>query len=439
MTNSTSPASAPALLGCIADDFTGATDLANMLVRGGMRTVQTIGIPSASSAAGSGLQADALVVALKSRTLPAAEAVAQSLAALRWLQQRGCRQFFFKYCSTFDSTDAGNIGQVTQALMLALGTDFSIACPAFPENGRTVYRGHLFVGDVLLNQSGMQHHPLTPMTDANLMRVLQRQMAARVGLLRYDTVALGAAAVRQRIEDLRAEGVAVAIADAVSNQDLYTLGEACAGLPLITGGSGVALGLPANFVRAGLLAESAQAAQLPAIDGNCAILAGSASLATNAQVAHWRERHPALRIDPLALAQEGLEPVMARALAFVEEHRDQGPVLIYATATVDEVKAVQQQLGAAEAGHLVERALAGIACGLHARGVRKFVVAGGETSGAVVQALGVKALRIGPQIDPGVPATATLDADPIALALKSGNFGSIDFFEKAVRCLNRQS
>ena len=248
MINSTSPASA--LLGCIADDFTGATDLANMLVRGGMRTVQTIGIPSASSvtssAAGSGLQADALVVALKSRTLPAAEAVAQSLAALRWLQQQGCRQFFFKYCSTFDSTDAGNIGQVTQALMLALGTDFSIACPAFPENGRTVYRGHLFVGDVLLNQSGMQHHPLTPMTDANLMRVLQRQTAARVGVLRYDTVALGAAAVRQRIEELRAEGVAVAIADAVSNQDLYTLGEACAGLPLITGGSGVALGLPAT-------------------------------------------------------------------------------------------------------------------------------------------------------------------------------------------------
>jgi uncharacterized protein YgbK (DUF1537 family) len=438
MTN-ISPPSGQALLGCIADDFTGATDLANMLVRGGMRTVQTIGIPAAASSAASGLQADALVVALKSRTLPVAEAVEQSLAALRWLQQQGCRQFFFKYCSTFDSTDAGNIGQVTQALMEALRADFSIACPAFPENGRTVYRGHLFVGDVLLNESGMQNHPLTPMTDANLVRVLQRQTAARVGLLRYDTVAQGEAAVRQRIESLRAEGVAMAIADAVSDQDLYTLGTACAGLTLITGGSGVALGLPGNFARAGLLSESAQAAQLPDIGGACAVLAGSASLATNAQVAHWRERHPALRIDPLALAREGLAPIVAQALAFAGRHRDDGPVLIYATATADEVKAVQQQLGVAEAGHLVERALAGIAVGLHAGGVRKFVVAGGETSGAVVQALGVQALRIGPQIDPGVPATATLGADPIALALKSGNFGSVDFFEKAVRCLNRQS
>jgi uncharacterized protein YgbK (DUF1537 family) len=437
MSNSNASTSGAALLGCIADDFTGATDLANMLVRGGMRTVQTIGVPPAA-AAGAGLQADALVVALKSRTLPAAEAIAQSLAALRWLQQQGCRQFFFKYCSTFDSTDAGNIGQVTQALMLALGTDFSIACPAFPENGRTVYRGHLFVADALLNESGMQHHPLTPMTDANLVRVLQRQTAARVGLLRYDTVALGAAAVRARIDALRAGGVALAIADAVSDRDLHTLGEACADLVLITGGSGVALGLPANFARAGLLAGSAQAAQLPPIDGACAILAGSASLATNAQVAHWRERHPALRIDPLALARDGLAPIVAQALNFAEHHRDagDGPVLIYATATAEQVKAVQQQLGAAQAGELVERALAAIATGLHACGMRKFVVAGGETSGAVVQALGVKALRIGPQIDPGVPATATLGPDPIALALKSGNFGSDDFFEKAVRCLD---
>ena len=232
-----------ALLGCIADDFTGATDLANMLVRGGMRTVQTIGVP----AAGTRIEADALVVALKSRTIAAEEAVAQSLAALEWLRAQGCRQFLFKYCSTFDSTDKGNIGPVADALLDALKDDFTIACPAFPENGRTIYRGNLFVGDVLLNESGMESHPLTPMTDPNLVRVLQRQTKSKVGLIRYDVIAKGADAVREKIAALRAEGVRLAIADAISDADLYVLGDACAALTLITGGSGIALGLPKNF------------------------------------------------------------------------------------------------------------------------------------------------------------------------------------------------
>lgn len=417
------------MLGCIADDFTGATDLANMLVRGGMRTVQTIGIPEEMPA----VAADALVIALKSRTIPAADAVAQSLAALRWLQQQGCTQFFFKYCSTFDSTAAGNIGRVTEALLHELGIDFTIACPAFPENGRTIYRGYLFVADGLLNESGMENHPLTPMTDANLVRVLQAQTKAKVGLLRYDTVALGTAAITERIAALRADGVRMAIADAVSDRDLHVLGEACAELKLITGGSGIALGLPENFRRAGLLHAATEAAHLPKVDGLSAVLAGSASKATNAQVAAWKASRPAFRIDPLALA-DGVD-VVAQALAFADQHIDAAPVLIYATATPDEVKAVQKKLGVEQAGHLVEQALAAVARGLHASGVRRFVVAGGETSGAVVQALGVRALRIGQQIDPGVPATVTLEAQPIALALKSGNFGSVDFFEKALRHL----
>ncbi|MGF6997992.1 3-oxo-tetronate kinase [Paraburkholderia sp. GAS32] len=425
-----------ALLGCIADDFTGATDLANMLVRGGMRTVQTIGVPASNDA----VEADALVVALKSRTIPAADAVAQSLAALDWLRAQGCRQFFFKYCSTFDSTDAGNIGPVTDALLDALSaevgaTAFTIACPAFPENGRTIYRGYLFVGDTLLNESGMENHPLTPMRDANLVRVLQRQTGSKVGLVRYDTVAKGVSAVRDSLDALCGDGVRIAIADAVSDADLYVLGEACADLTLITGGSGVALGLPANFRRAGLLAEGNDAAQLPRVEGWSAVLAGSASKATNAQVAAWRETRPAFRIDPLAAARG--EPVVEQALAFAQPYLDKAePVLIYATATPDEVKAVQRELGVNEAGHLVESTLASIARGLRKRGVRKFVVAGGETSGAVVQALDVHTLRIGAQIDPGVPATATTDADPLALALKSGNFGTTDFFEKALRHLD---
>ena len=414
------------LLGCIADDFTGATDLANMLVRGGMRTVQSIGIPSAEVAAG--LDADAVVIALKSRTTPVGEAVAESQAALQWLREQGCEQIFFKYCSTFDSTAAGNIGQVSEALLKALGSDFTLACPAFPENGRTIFRGHLFVQDQLLNESGMQHHPLTPMTDANLVRVLQAQTTLPVGLLRYDSVAQGVDAVRAKIAELRQKGVAMAIADALSDADLYTLGAACADLPLLTGGSGLALGLPENFRRAGKLRDL-DAASLPSVAGGEVVLAGSASAATNAQVDAWLEaERPALRIDPLALAAG--EPVVAQALAFVQAQ--QGTVLIYATSTPEQVKAVQRQLGVERAGALVENALGEIARGLRDDGVRRFVVAGGETSGAVVKALGVRLLQIGAQIDPGVPATVSSGGEPLALALKSGNFGGRDFFSKAL-------
>lgn len=417
------------LLGCIADDFTGATDLANMLVRGGMRTVQSIGIPGPDVLAD--LDADAIVIALKSRTIPAAEAVAQSLEALQWLQDRGCEQIFFKYCSTFDSTAAGNIGQVSEALLEKLGSDFTLACPAFPENGRTIFRGHLFVQDQLLNECGMQNHPLTPMTDANLVRVLQSQTQQKVGLLRYDSVSQGVEKVRARIAELRADGVSMAVADALSDADLYTLGEACADLPLLTGGSGLALGLPGNFRKAGKLRDI-DASKLEDISGGEVVLAGSASVATNGQVAAWLEANrPALRIDPLALADG--KPVVEQALAFA---RDAGQtVLIYATSSPDEVKAVQQKLGVERAGALVEDALGQIANGLLQAGVRRFVVAGGETSGAVVQALGVQLLKIGAQIDPGVPATQSTGAQPLAMALKSGNFGGRDFFDKALKQL----
>ncbi|WP_370653425.1 3-oxo-tetronate kinase [Caballeronia sp. Lep1P3] len=424
---------ADALLGCIADDFTGATDLANMLVRGGMRTVQTIGVPEVDAR----IEADAIVVALKSRTIPAADAVRQSLDALQWLRAQGCRQFVFKYCSTFDSTDEGNIGPVADALLDALGSDFTIACSAFPETGRTIFRGNLFVGDVLLSESGMEHHPLTPMTDPNLVRVLQRQTQSKVGLIRYDAIAKGADAVRARIGELKRDGVRLAIADAISDADLHTLGEACRDLPLITGGSGIALGLPQNFRATGLLAHAEHAADLPGIEGKAVVLAGSASKATNAQVAQWRASKPSLRIDPLALARG--EPVVDEAVEFARNQT----ALIYATTSPDEVKAVQKELGVERAGQLVEDALASIARRLRDHGVTKFVVAGGETSGAVVQALGVRSLRIGPQIDPGVPATQSIGADddthtqaPLALALKSGNFGATDFFEKALNALN---
>ncbi len=421
------------ILGVIADDFTGATDVASMLVRAGMRTVQVIGVPDRPPP-----DADAVVVALKTRAIPPAEAVREALAALRWLQTAGMRQCYFKYCSTFDSTSAGNIGPVTEALMEALGAAFAIACPAFPENGRTVFRGHLFVGDELLSDSGMRHHPLTPMTDANLVRVLQAQSTRAVGLIRYDTIAQGADAVRDRVATLQRSGKTLAIADATTNDDLRTLATACADLPLLTAGSGLALGLPAVYAERGWLVPDARADALDATTDRAAVLAGSCSLATNAQVQRWRDAgRPAFAIDPRALARG--EPVADDALAWAASRAGE-PVLVCATAPPDRLRAVQAALGAMQAGALIESCLARIARGLVASGVRRLIVAGGETSGAVVQALGVKQLRIGATICPGVPWTQVerasfdppLDA-PLHLALKSGNFGSADFFEEALR------
>jgi 3-dehydrotetronate 4-kinase len=417
------------LLGCIADDFTGATDLASMLVRAGMRTVQTIGVPAdAALAAG----ADAVVVALKSRTSPTPEAVSQSLAALRWLRGAGARQIYFKYCSTFDSTPAGNIGPVADALLDALGADFTIACPAFPENGRTIYKGHLFVGDVLLSDSPMKDHPLTPMTDASLVRVLARQTRREVGLVEHKTVRRGAAAIRARFDELRAKRTAYAIVDALADEDLMAIGAACADLALVTAGSGVALGLPQNFFAAGLMQPRTDAGALPAVGGKPAVLAGSCSAATRQQVARMAERHPAHALDPIA--DPDAARLAAKALAAIAPALEAGkPFLVYSTAEPSQVAAVQAKLGAERAATLVEDALALVAERIVASGVRRLVVAGGETSGAVVKALGVKALAIGPQIDPGVPWTTSVGSGPrVALALKSGNFGAPDFFEKAL-------
>jgi 3-dehydrotetronate 4-kinase len=415
------------LLGCIADDFTGATDLANNLVRGGMRVVQTIGVPDQPLQA----DADAVVVALKSRTIPAAEAVAQSLRALHWLKAQGAQQIYFKYCSTFDSTPQGNIGPVTEALMDELGTDFTIATPAFPDNQRTVFKGHLFVGDLLLSESGMRDHPLTPMTDANLVRVLQAQCRRKVGLIDHRVVAFGAEAITRRVAELRAQGVAIAVVDAVSNDDLLRLGPALKDLPLVTAGSGVAIGLPANFgIRA-----SVSASELPRATGLRAVISGSCSQATNRQVRAFIEAgHPAFGLDPLRLAAG--EDVVAQALAWARPLLAKGPVLVYSTAQPQDVKAVQGQLGVDAAGALVERALAEIARGFVRLGVGQLVVAGGETSGACVQALGVAQLQIGPQIDPGVPwCHARVGGAGLHLALKSGNFGSDDFFTQAFTML----
>ena len=414
------------LLGCIADDFTGATDLASMLVRNGMRTVQLIGVPKPGAPIP---DADAIVVALKSRTIPAPDAVQQSLAALAWLQGAGCRQFFFKYCSTFDSTDAGNIGPVADALIDALDCGFAIACPAFPANARSVYQGHLFVGAALLDESGMQDHPLTPMRDANLVRVLSRQTEGTVGLVAFPTVDAGPGAIRDALTRLREQGRRFAIVDAITDQNLFSIAAAVSNHALVTGGSGVAMGLPENFRKLGLLAQES-ANDLPALAGPAAVLAGSCSRATLLQIATCRDQLPTLELDPLKTPDA--HGLIQEALDWAQSKLGDTPIVIAASATPDRVAALQAKLGRDEAGSLVEATMAGIAKELVARGVRRMVVAGGETSGAVVSALEIERLRIGAEIDPGVPWTyAEGSGPPLLLALKSGNFGGPHFFRTA--------
>jgi uncharacterized protein YgbK (DUF1537 family) len=399
-----------------------------------MRVVQTIGVPTEPIDS----DVDAVVVALKSRTIPAKEAVAQSLQALAWLQSQGAEQIYFKYCSTFDSTDAGNIGPVTDALMDAMGTDFTIACPAFPDNGRTIFKGYLFVGDELLHESGMRNHPLTPMLDSNLVRVLQAQTKCKVGLIDYKTIAAGSAAITARIAQLQAGGVSIAIVDATSNAELVEAGKAWKNMPLVTAGSGIAIGLPQNFGINATTADIAKTSKLPIPQGLQAIVSGRCSVATNAQVAHCiatctDDGGSAFHVNPQQLIA-GVD-VTTQALRWAKEQfakNPKKPLLVYATSTPEQVKAVQSQLGVEKAGELIERALSTIAKGLVDLGVRQLVVAGGETSGACVQALAVTQLRIGLQIAPGVPWThAITNVGELHLALKSGNFGSVDFFSEA--------
>lgn len=405
-------------IGAIADDLTGATDLALTLSRGGLRVVQVTGVPQGGIDLA---DAEAVVVALKSRTIPAAQAVEQSLDAARALLDAGAQLLFFKYCSTFDSTDQGNIGPVTDALMELTGERRTIACPAFPANGRTVFKGHLFVGDVLLSESSMRDHPLTPMRDANLVRVLQRQTSHTVSLIPREVVAGDGDALERAFG--RIDGIA--IVDAVDESDLRAIGRAARSLKLVTGGSGVALGLPDNFRTA----TGSRVAKIAAAPGRQAILAGSCSAATRRQInTALAAGLPALKLDPIVIAQSRF--FVGDAVDFALKA---GNVpLIYSSADPEEVAAVQRELGRNEAGEIVEIFLGEVARKLEASGFTKFLVAGGETSGAVVAALGVEALEIGPEIDPGVPWTVSRSPKPgIALALKSGNFGADDFFVKA--------
>lgn len=415
------------LLGCIADDLTGATDLALMLTRAGMRTLQVMQVPDATTRLDG---FDAVVVALKTRTCPVSEAVALSLKSADALLARGAKQLFFKYCSTFDSTDQGNIGPVADALLDKLGGGLALACPAFPTNKRTIYMGNLFVGDVPLAESPMKDHPLTPMRDSNLVRVLQRQTRSKVGLVSFPVVSRGPAAVAEAFAAAASKGERFVIVDAITDQNLIDVGAAAAAHKLITGGSGIALGLPQNFVRQGLMKAADAPQRMSAPKGRMAVLAGSCSEATRGQVkAAIAAGIPAYRIDPLALHKGQIaQGELARWAAAQAADK---PILIYSSDEPTSVRQVQELLGRDAAGALVEHELASVARQLVAAGFRRMIVAGGETSGAVVNGLGVTALEIGPEIDPGVPWTRSIGGEDLVLALKSGNFGAPDFFVKA--------
>ena len=419
-------------LGCIADDYTGASDLANMLTRCGLRTVQTIGVPDDTLKL---LDVDAVVVSLKSRSIEASKAVARSREADKWLRARGASHVLFKICSTFDSTDAGNIGPVTDALRADSGDAIVLVTPAFPGTGRTVYQGNLFVGSVPLNESPLKDHPLNPMQDSNLVRVLARQSGSKVGLVDLATVGKGPDAIRARLTELAKQGIGAAIIDSVFDPELETIGEVALGHRLSVGASGMGHGLARGLIASGCVKAASAVSGERAIGGPVACLAGSCSQATLSQIAQAEKSMPVLHLDPEKILGSGDE--VERALGWAHEYLAKGPVLIASSSTPDQVAALQAKYGRDAAGHAIEQTMAAISEGLVASGVRRLVVAGGETSGAVVDRLGIPAFLVGPEIAAGVPVLRCVgwSKGDAVLALKSGNFGGPDFFNDAIRLM----
>lgn len=411
------------LLGCIADDFTGASDLANTLAREGMRTTQYIDVPAGDTEC----DCEAAIIALKSRSIEPQLAVKQSLDALRWLQQQGARQFLFKYCSTFDSTPDGNIGPVADALLHELQTSAVVVCPAFPTTGRTVYQGHLFVFDKLLNESGLENHPLNPMTDADLRRWLGKQTSSNIGHVDQATVTAGPDSIRNALEVAASKQQNLVIVDATADDDLRSIGAACDKAKLITGGSGIALGLPDNFRNQGLLGNGQSDFQRRS--GYAAVLAGSCSTATRGQIAHYR-RGPKTPLNVESIVDGSLTPEQ-----LIGELDITTDPLIYSSAEPADVEKLQTEHGTEKVARCIEEFFGKLAVALVDQGVQRLVVAGGETSGAVISALKLDSFDIGPEIDPGVPALSTRGDSPISVALKSGNFGGESFFADAIDAL----
>ncbi|MDN3616309.1 3-oxo-tetronate kinase [Vibrio gallaecicus] len=412
------------LLGVIADDFTGATDIAGFLVENGMRTIQLNGIPAGDF----DVSADAVVISLKSRSCPVDEAITDSVTALKWLQSQGCQQFYFKYCSTFDSTAQGNIGPVTDALLAELGESFTMVCPALPVNGRTVYNGHLFVFGELLSDSGMRNHPVTPMTDSSVVRMMNAQSEGVSGLVNFQTIEQGSDSVTARFEELKSQGNRYAVVDAFNSEHLVTLGQAAKSLKLITGGSGLAAGIAKNWTEHLVDQSDAKLAGSP-VKAPTVVFSGSCSVMTNQQVTAYKQLAPHFAIDVKACLTNAQYTNEVFDWVMTHSQSEFAP-LVYATADAAALKTIQEEYGAKASSHAVEQFFSQLAIKLQKNGVKNFIVAGGETSGVVTQSLAVKGFHIGPQIAPGVPWVKSVEGD-LSLALKSGNFGDENFFAKA--------
>lgn len=411
-------------LGVIADDFTGATDIASFLVQNGFPTIQFNGVPESHYA----LSAQAIVISLKSRSCPAQQAIDQSLAALQWLQQQGCDRFYFKYCSTFDSTEQGNIGPVTDALLAALGETQTVISPSLPVNGRTVYQGYLFVADQLLSESGMRHHPVTPMTDSNLVRLMTRQAKGQAAVINAAQLDQGADAVRAQLDTLKAQGINYVVLDALHEQHLLTQGEALKETRLVTGGSGLAIGIARAWATQQQNSDAEHAGR-PQGD-RAVVISGSCSQMTNRQVQAYRQQAPSHEVL-LERCLDNAESYAQELCDWVEaNHQSELAPLLFATADAHQLQAIQQQYGAARSSEAIEQLFAAVTRELKTRGWQRFIVAGGETSGVVAQSLGVTAFHIGPMISPGVPWVRDIH-QPLSLALKSGNFGDEQFFARA--------
>ena len=418
-------------LGIIGDDFTGSSDIANNLKKSGMQVSMYAGIPTLLPSEIKKESTDAAVIALKTRTIPIEEAISESLKALAWLKDCGCEQFIFKYCSTFDSTKKGNIGPVTDAIMEELNTDFTIACPSFPDAGRTVYFGHMFVNGKPLNESGMENHPLTPMTDHNLVRWLNYQTKDNVGLIDFQTISKGANSIKERIQTLKTDGYKYAIVDTIKNDDFEIICNGVKDLPFLTGGSGIALGLPKIYKDRGLL--SATNFEIPKNNSNAIILSGSCSVATINQINIYKEKNPSLYISPDEVINN--EDLVEKVFSWIKDNETLSP-LIYSSSDTKTVTEKQKQYGQEILANKIETFFELLSKKLVKDNFGTFISAGGETSGAVIKGLGVQELKIGEEISHGVPALWSPHSNgnkPISVTLKSGNFGQTDFFERALK------
>jgi uncharacterized protein YgbK (DUF1537 family) len=418
--------------GCLADDYTGGTDVAAGLRRAGLRVALAFGVPTSNQSLP---PCDAAVVAMKIRTASVERATEDVAAAHAWLTTQGVQRFYYKYCSTFDSTHRGNIGPITDLLLQLTGEQTSVICPSSPIHGRTVYQGHLFVGDRLLSESPLRRHPLTPMTDPDLVRFLAHQTACPVGLVSWPEVATGPSVVREAVDRLERSGVRHVVTDAISPTDLRTIVAALHERALLTGGAGLAeawAGLIRDALYAGEHTLAGDTARLSSSDGlsarvpdaspgNTLVLAGSCSAATLAQVSEAIAVFPSFRLDPVRTPDPA--QMLEEAIAWLQAQPSGRPRLIYSSAPQAEREAAIAAMGAGTADHL-EGVLGALAVHAAAAGTRRFVVAGGETSGAVVSALGIQQVLVEDELEAGVPWCITEGHRPLRLLLKSGNFGS---------------